>query len=401
MTLLPVADLIQPDVLVFGGGVAGLWTLDAVRRSGRSACLIERDALGAGQTICSQGIVHGGLKYSLGGLLDPSAEAIRDMPALWSDCLRGAALPDLRPVRLLADHGYLWRTRSLRSRAGLLGARLALRVTPRRVAKAERPPPLASCPGDVLRLDEPVVDPASLLAALAELHRGVLLRAAEAQVRAGDSATGIEVTLPAAARGRAPLKLRPAVVVLAAGAGNEALRAALRLPAERMQRRPLHMVMVRGALPALFGHCTDGDRTRVTITSATDTAGRTVRQVGGQLAEEVVQRSREELLADARHELESVLPGVDLSAAELASYRIDRAEARTAGGRRPEDVHCEREGDVVTTWPTKLALAPRLAQRVLELLPPPRSSVPDDVPGERPPVARPPWEQETQWTRVR
>ncbi len=57
-----------------------------------------------------------------------------------------------------------------------------------------------------------------------------------------------------------------------------------------MQTRPLHMVLVRGELPHLNGHCVDGRTTRVTITSDTErsetsAAGRTVWQVGGQIAE--------------------------------------------------------------------------------------------------------------------
>jgi len=79
-------------------------------------------ALGAGQTIASQGILHGGLKYSLSGLLEPSSRAVADMPARWNASLRGQTAPDLRDVRVLSPCCYLWRTQSLRSRAGLLAA---------------------------------------------------------------------------------------------------------------------------------------------------------------------------------------------------------------------------------------------------------------------------------------
>ena len=75
----------QVDTLIFGGGAAGLWLLDELTRQGSSAVLLEAAKLGQGQTIASQGIIHGGLKYTLQGLLTPSAAAIRDMFARFMD----------------------------------------------------------------------------------------------------------------------------------------------------------------------------------------------------------------------------------------------------------------------------------------------------------------------------
>ena len=45
------------DVLIFGGGVAGLFCLDKLVREGYNAYLIEKSFLGNGQTACSQGII--------------------------------------------------------------------------------------------------------------------------------------------------------------------------------------------------------------------------------------------------------------------------------------------------------------------------------------------------------
>ena len=55
------------DVVIIGGGVAGLWTLDQLVREGHRAVLLESSRLGEGQTVAAQGIIHGGLKYSLSG----------------------------------------------------------------------------------------------------------------------------------------------------------------------------------------------------------------------------------------------------------------------------------------------------------------------------------------------
>ena len=61
-------NILRVDIAIIGGGIAGLWMLSRLRKRGYSALLIESEALGSGQTICSQGIIHGGVKYSLQGL---------------------------------------------------------------------------------------------------------------------------------------------------------------------------------------------------------------------------------------------------------------------------------------------------------------------------------------------
>jgi len=44
------------DIVIFGGGVAGLWLLNRLRREGYDVLLLESRTLGGGQTIASQGI---------------------------------------------------------------------------------------------------------------------------------------------------------------------------------------------------------------------------------------------------------------------------------------------------------------------------------------------------------
>ncbi len=408
------------DVLIFGGGAAGLWVLDELRRAGMSVLLVETASLGTGQTIASQGIIHGRIKYTLAGLLSESARSIRDMPRIWRDCLRGAnragcadgadggAAPDLSNVRVLSEVCHLWRTDSLSSRAGLVGAAGGLRSEVTRLAAADRPPPLAHCPGDVFAVREQVIDVASLLGELARPHETRLLKTDETGMdfafqRPGEVGS-VRLARPA---GGSPLEVRPSLIVLTAGVGNADLRRRAGLSTQAMQRRPLHQVLVRGNLPMLFGHCVNGAKTRATITSVVDAAGRTVWNVGGQIAEDGVNMDPPALVAHARRELASVLPGVTLAGAEWTTVRVDRAEQATPGGLRPAGPYAKREGNVITAWPTKLALAPRLARMVRELIPaaPRRSPVALDkaephitLDWPRPKVAAPPWEERREWS---
>lgn len=400
------------DALIVGGGIAGLWTLHELLARGRLAILVEPFALGQGQTIWSQGIIHGGLKYTLQGLMSRSAEAIAEMPAVWRACLTGAQAPRLPRGALRAPHCHIWRTGSLSSQAAMLGARVGLRVAPVALPESERPPALRGCPGIVARLDEQVVDPAETLAALAGLCAGHVCHV--------DTASGL--SLDVSGRGavreaivRAPggartIRVQPDRVVLTAGAGNGPLREQVGLDPQAMQIRPLHMVLARGpaegpnSIPVLNGHCVDGSRTRVTITTAIDSAGKRVWQIGGEVAERGVSYTPRELIAYARGETVASIPGLVTRDFEWSTYRADRAEA-AAGGRRPDDATVRVEGDVISAWPTKLALAPRLAELIADVV----CRNPEPAPGSAaevaaqlqhwpaPAVARAPWETATQW----
>ena len=59
----------EVDVVILGGGIGGLWLLNRLHGRGYNAVLIETGELGGGQSVNSQGMIHGGIKYALGGAL--------------------------------------------------------------------------------------------------------------------------------------------------------------------------------------------------------------------------------------------------------------------------------------------------------------------------------------------
>ncbi|MHA5864347.1 FAD-dependent oxidoreductase, partial [Pseudomonas aeruginosa] len=78
---------LSTDILIVGGGIAGLWLNARLRRAGYATVLVESASLGGGQSVKSQGIIHGGAKYALHGALTGASEAIADMPRRWRACL--------------------------------------------------------------------------------------------------------------------------------------------------------------------------------------------------------------------------------------------------------------------------------------------------------------------------
>jgi hypothetical protein len=133
------------------------------------------------------------------------------------------------------------------------------------------------------------------------------------------------------------------------------------------------MVMARGVnLPGpLYAHCVgaSSDVPRLTVTSHYDASGRLIWYLGGGLAEQGIHRDRREQIRAARRELQVLLPWVDWNSVEFATFTIQRAEAHQHSGGRPATTGVFRDGRVIAAWPTKLALAPLLAQQVEEMLP--------------------------------
>ncbi|MBM3110594.1 FAD-dependent oxidoreductase [Pseudomonas sp. P66] len=386
-------SVISTDVLIVGAGVAGLWLNARLRRLGYSTVVVERASLGGEQTLKSQGIIHGGAKYALHGALTGASEAIADMPRRWSEALAGNGELDLSGVRLLSDAHYLWSPGTLAGNLTSFFASKAVRGRVDQVKGEQLPAALQdrAFKGKVYRLAELVVDVPSLLSRLAELAGDSLLAGQQIEpLQENGALLGLRVD------GR---EIRAQRIVLSAGAGNAGLLESIGLSQPAMQRRPLHMVMAKGAsLKPLYAHCLGGGpKPRITVTSHPAADGQWVWYLGGDLAEaDGVAREPEAQIAAAKKEVASLLPWVDLSQVRWATVRIDRAEPAQSGLVRPDNAFLAEQDRVLVGWPTKLALAPDFADRVLASLE--RDGIkpcaqPAALELPKPPLAVPVWEQ--------
>lgn len=383
---------LSTDILVVGGGIAGLWLNARLRRAGYSTVLVENSALGGVQSMRSQGIIHGGTKYALHGALTGASEAIADMPSLWRQCLAGDGELDLRGVRVLSDAHYLWSPGGL---AGNLTSFFASKAVRSRVGqvKGDELPPALQHPrfkGKVYRLAELVLDVPSLIARLAELAGPSLLAAERIEpLREGDELVGLRVD------GR---DIRAQRIVFSAGGGTAELLGALGLQQPAMQRRPLHMVLVKApTLKPLYAHCLGGGpKPRITVTSHPTEDGQWLWYLGGELAEAAgVARDEASQIAVAKKELAELVPWLDLSEAQWATLRIDRAEPAQSSQARPDNAFLAEQGRLLVGWPTKLALSPDFADRVEAALARDgiRPAVHAALPAlPRPPITGPFWE---------
>jgi hypothetical protein len=358
--------------------------------------LFEADALGCGQTLASQGMIHGGIKYALSGMLTRASEAIAGMPDRWAESLAGRSDVDLAGLTPLSDHYYMFAEASTLGQLTTFFASRALRGRIRRLARENHPAGLAGAgfKGVVYALRDFVLDTPHLLA---ELLRPVADRAY--RCRLPDDARGFDLSESGARVDLGHAQIRARHLILTAGAGTQTLLDALRIATPRMQRRPLHQVIVRApGLEPLFAHCLTGIRRpepRLTITSHRDGSG-WLWYLGGQIATDGVAMDPTTLAAHARRELAACLPWRDWREARIDTLAIDRAEPVRPGGLRPDEAFAQASGPggrCIVGWPTKLSLAPDLGDRVLALLPAPSGAAVPRLTLPAATIGSAPWER--------
>ena len=347
---------VTADVAIVGAGVAGLWLANLLLGRGFDVKVCERGEIGGTQTLASQGLIHGGVKYALGGSATRAFEAVSDMPRRWRACLEGTGEIDLRGVNVASDCYYLWSHDAPGARlAGFLASRL-LRGRVARLPAADYPHTFAGQAGTLYRLDDFVIDIAELVRRLAApLDGRILPIAIEPERLVMDSATVRAFEGP-------ELRVEAERFVFAAGAGNERLIDAVGADT-RMQRLPLKQVLVRCTDPEpIFAHCISGMRTEPALTITTLPG---YHYVGGALASDGANRSDAEQIDAAKRELARSLPWIDWANRTFEVLSIDRAEP---AGRRLEGAFVETHENVLIAWPAKLTLAPDLGDRALRAL---------------------------------
>lgn len=379
------------DVVIIGGGVAGLWCRWRLADAGYSVVLIERSRLGDGQTAASQGILHRGVKYALSAEASRAAATAEASARVWDAAMSGKGGPDLSRVEVVAPSMLMWTDAGLISK--LTGA-IASKVLTSHVVPAEpsEVPAFLEMRGrSVYRVGETVINPVSVVRCLAEAAAGPIVCAEVRSIASGPSRTSVTTSGG---------EFEAGAVVCCAGAGNEMLLGLLGQDAAAWtQHRDLHMVAASGAPGLIFGHWVAAatDKPRLSITSAR-VGGAIHWYVGGDLAEKGVARTAEDQIEAAKSELRSCFHSQSLAGWNFRTIRISRAEGKDSAGRRP-DTPIVRSIDgtgAIAVWPTKLVMAPAAADEVLKLVrerfAPTGTAGPEAGRVSRPDYALPPWQ---------
>lgn len=358
------------DIVIVGGGIAGLWTLAAAREKGYKAILLEKKSLGCGQTLSSQGIIHGGSKYALGGKLGQSTHMISDMPKAWKAAHAGQHAVDISQARLLSTSQYLIPATGIDTKLlSFLGSKTMSSHTQK--VKGSHLPDAYKNSGikqSVFQLNEIVFDTQSVIKCFQKKYRDYLYQytfSNDCIQKNNSNNTSIKKADYPLELKLDDIRINTKHLVLACGEGFEDLKQ----EKPSMQTRPLHMVIVKGKdLPLIYAHFI-GRSTKplLTITSHfCEDSEDVVWYLGGGLAEDGVNKSDADQIDIAKKLLQKLTPEITIdNSVQFFNYHINRAEQKQGNFNRPDDAFVIKHNNIITGWPTKLALAPRFAEKVL------------------------------------
>ena len=282
------------DLVIIGGGIAGLWTLALAHSSGIEAILLEAEALGSGQTICSQGIIHGGSKYALQGKITGATNAIANMPEIWSKALSGKGPVKLSKTQQLADHQYLIPSNSIDGKVlSFFGSKSMASFSQR--VKADKLPAAMqqlSIRQSCFKLYEPVLAVDSMLKDFQQQFADYIYRYRLTADAVQISDSGVRIQLQ---QDQTSVTLNTKLLLNCAGEGFSQLQTLM--PDQAMQLRPLHMLSVKNtqqSLPQLYGHFIGrSSKPLLTVTSHPGPDGISW-YLGGNIAEQGIELSHQQ-----------------------------------------------------------------------------------------------------------
>jgi len=400
-------NVVNIDITIIGGGIAGLWTLNRLRQLGYQAILIENNDLGGNQTCASQGIIHGGTKYALKGILTDSAKAISAMPSRWLACLSGHGEINLTDVETLALHQFLWTENDIATKLTGFFASKVMQSKMALIDKNHQPDFFKQqnqshlFKGNVYQLNEPVLNTQQLVKSLSRLQLDAIIKS---------DIKNIEQTEQKAYKLQLDhLNIHTKQLLLTAGNGNQDLYQKIFPLSEKpvMQQRPLQMLMLKGSqLQPIYAHRL-GVSALPTLTISSHFihgSDETIWYIGGELAENYATKSQGELIATAKEQLKKLIPWQSFEQVQWSSVYINRAEPIMNLGQRPDNQFLSAQDNVILAWPVKLALTPLLADEICAQiettnLSKTHTAIPEEISRiTKPDICQMPWEKVTDWS---
>ncbi len=356
----------KKDILIFGGGIAGLWLLNSLKKQGYNVALIEKNTLGGAQTLASQGMIHGGQKYILTGNISNHAVNVAEMPAVWASCFQGKGDIDLSKVKTLSDEQIMWSSGNMASNLTVFMAAKAVNGNTIKLDKNNVPDVLKlgdGFKGKAYKLSESVLDAKNLIENLAsnqeqDIYKGELTEL----IKSGNNSDKAIIK-----DGNGNLhEVSANLFIFTSGQGNEEFAKMIGLnKTEITQRRPLKQIMIKDMNYPLYGHCiTANPKPRVTITAHPIENNKYIWYLGGNIAEKSVSLGNIDAIKFAKSEMMDIFPEINWDNKEWSVLEINRAEPNQDNGRLPEGSHFEAFENNIIAWPSKLTFTPSLATKI-------------------------------------
>ncbi len=348
----------EVDVVIFGAGIAGLWIFHRLKRSGYDVLLLEKNSIGCGQTIASQGIIHSGLKFSLAGKVNKLARSISAMPEIWRAALRGEGNIDLSSAKMSAESQQLLIPSGFMGGLTKLVAERALGNNVHAAPKDEWPNELKNSgfKGSLIFMDEPVLNIPSVLRALAEPYKNCIRKI-----------TGEQANAPFEFLKQNNITAKR-VIFTSAGSNHDIAKSSAHDKGLETQKRPLVQGMMKNAPFPLFAHLVGKtDKPIASITTHEMTDGTLVWYLGGLVAERATDANPQEVIEAAKKAFSTYLPKIDFSNVEWSTLPINRVEGKSkTDSWMPDTPTIHHTPEALYCWPTKLTFAPMLDDMILK-----------------------------------
>jgi hypothetical protein len=358
------------DLIIFGAGIAGLWTLNHFRGLGYNAILLETDSIGCGQTIAAQGIIHSGLKYAFAGKVNKLAQSISAMPDRWRSAFKGDGPVDLSAAHMNAQTQYLMIPGGLMGGLMSLVTRKALGGNVRECPRNEWPDAVTQTgfKGQIVFMDEPVIDVPSVIKALAEPHKDYIFQINQNDVTFESSEDSAITSMTIG-----DVNLQATQFIFTAAGSNHAIATSLKHDGGlKTQKRPLVQGMMKNAPYEMYAHLVGpSDKPIATITTHTAKDGSLVWYLGGNVAERDVSAPPADVYKSIHDGFKKYLPNIDLTQFEWSVLPINRVEGQSSTQNHlPDTPTIHVCANALYCWPTKMTFAPLLADMLAEKLVP-------------------------------
>lgn len=334
----------SPDIIIHGAGIAGLWTFYRLKRMGYDVLLLENEAIGAGQTLASQGIIHSGLKYAIAGQVNDLAKAISKMPDLWRSALEGEGEVDLSGASTAESSQYMLIPDGFIGGLVKLVSKKALGGDVFELPQEDWPEDVKASgfTGSVIHMDEPVLDITQIIRGLADPYKDCIRQSGE----------GLDAKLH---------------IYTAAGSNHEIATSQGHDQNLETQARPLLMGFMKPAPFELHAHLIGtSDKPIATITTHKMQDGTLVWYLGGGVAERQKEDDPQKVYAETQKAFAKYLPNIDLSSVEWSVLPIDRIEGKSGTkGWMPDTPTIHAVENHLYCWPTKLTFAPMLSDMIV------------------------------------
>lgn len=386
---------LTPDIVIFGAGIAGLWTFHRLKRMGYDVLLLEHNAIGGGQSIASQGIIHSGLKFSLAGKVNKLAQSISNMPQRWRDALNNNGDVDLSRAKIAAHSQNLMIPRGFLGGITKVITQKTLGDHVRDIPHNEWPEHLKNCGfnGSIVAMGELVLDVPSVIHALAAPYKDCIRKISETEAHNPFDFLNSH-------------NIKPRYTIFTAAANNHNIAQAQQHDTGlQTQKRPLMQGMIKNAPFPLWAHLVGkSDKPVASITTHTAHEGTLMWYLGGGVAERKIDANPHDVLKAMKHAFAQYLPNIDFSKTRWSTLPINRIEGKSkTDSWMPDTPTIHKQDNVLYCWPTKLTFAPMLSDIIIEKIDikpqlQSKKSILNDYSFLPPAIyAQTPWDNETQW----